>query len=121
MFFVLAICAILVAHVLGWDQVSAWMFHNGSSAVALQGALHAGLFLGLAGAALSFSDRPKPGGPLLAVGCLALIGLIAEDIMGVRAIGASGWTKDMIDLGQRAGLLVFFCSRFDPRAVRAFL
>lgn len=114
MFLILAFCAGLTAYALGWDPICAWMFADGSSTRALQAALPAGLFLGLMGTALSFDQRHQVAAPFIALGVVATVGLMAEDIMGVRAIGASGWSNDLLNLGQRAGLLVLFFSRFTP-------
>lgn len=108
----LALCALIAAHTLGWPPVRAWMAGHGSADLAIQAALHGGIFLGLAGAALSMASRPRLAIPFLFLGCLATLGLLAEDIMGLSA-RANGWTKDLLDLGQRTGLLLLFATRFE--------
>jgi len=115
----IALCALIAAHTLGWAPVHAWLFDNGRQDLALQAALHAGLFMGIAGAAISFTSRCRPATPLLFLGCLAVLGLMAEDMMGLTG-GGRGWSKDLLDMGQRVGLLMLFAYRLEIVARRTW-
>ena len=107
----LAMCAFIAAYTVGWDPVRSWILEGGDVRIAIQAALHAGLFLGLAGAAISACTRCRSALPLLVIGSMAVMGLLTEDITGITNRHA-GSAKDLIDLGQRLGLLALFSLRF---------
>ena len=113
----LATCALLAAYHIGGATLLALATLNVSfSSANIQTLLHAGVFIGLAGVMFSVSYRPRWGLPMLFLGGVAVALLLAQDMLGVASPASQGWNKDLFDLGQRAGLLFLFGTRFEALA-----
>ena len=90
---------------------------RGDIMIAAQTALHAGLFIGLAGGALSFRFSGRIITVMIAGGVLCLLCLMGEDVSGLITDNPA-WRKDLTDLCQRLCLIVFLFSRLgllDPQ------
>jgi hypothetical protein len=107
----LALLALVAGHALGWPAVSGLLDGSLPWSQAGQGVFHALFFVGVAGVALSWSDRLPLAQACLVVGAVALVGLLAEDILSIAAQG-QGWKKDILDAGQRTALLALGAARF---------
>jgi hypothetical protein len=106
-----ALLALVAGHALGWPAVSGFFSGALSWTQAGQGVFHALFFVGVAGLALTYSDRLNLSLACLVVGAVALAGLLSEDVLSIAAQGP-GWKKDILDAGQRIALLVLGLARF---------
>lgn len=105
-----ALLALIAGHALGWPAVSGYLWGNLDVLQAAQGVLHGLALVGFAGVALSFGDRLKLSLVFMAIGALALIGLLSEDLLSILAHG-QGWKKDILDAAQRITLIALGLSR----------
>lgn len=105
-----ALLALVAGHALGWPAVSGYLWGDLDTLQAAQGVLHGLALVGFAGVALSFGDRLKLSLVFMAIGALAILGLLSEDILSILAHG-QGWKKDILDAAQRITLIALGLSR----------
>lgn len=105
-----ALLALVAGHALGWPALSGYFAGQLGLMDAGQGILHGLTLVGVAGVALSFGDRLKLSLVFMAIGALAIIGLLSEDILSIAAHGP-GWKKDILDAAQRGTILALGLSR----------